>query len=156
MKTAWKPFALFVVLSLAAGGIGSLFTIPAIGSWYAGLVHPSWTPPNWVFGPVWNTLYILMGLSAGFVWNSGRKGREWAIALFVLHLGVNIAWSVVFFGLEDVVSALVIIKSLWLLIVAMMIFFWRFSHRATYLLIPYLLWVTYASTLNLGIILLNP
>ncbi len=153
---AWGPFALCIVLALAAGGIGSIYTLPSITTWYASLVQPSWTPPNWVFGPVWTTLYVLMGISAGLVWKSSKPGKKFALGIFFAHLIVNTAWSVVFFGLHDALAALMIIKSLWVLIVILMILFWKYSRTAAYLLIPYLLWVTYATSLNLGIILLNP
>jgi tryptophan-rich sensory protein len=149
------PFAICIAASLAAGFIGLFATMSQITTWYATLVHPWWTPPNWVFGPVWTVLYVLMGVSAALVWQTGKKGRWLALSLFFFHLLVNAAWSLVFFGLEDPVSALLIIKSLWLLIVVLMVVFWRFSRTAVYVLIPYLLWVTYATSLNLGIILLN-
>ncbi len=150
------PFLVCVALSLAAGFIGSFYTIDSISTWYQFLTRPSWTPPNWVFGPVWTTLYVLMGISAALVWRTGKQGTRWVLTLFFAHLVVNVAWSVVFFGMHDPVSGLLIIKALWLLIVALMILFWRYSRTATYLLIPYLVWVTYATTLNLGIIMLNP
>lgn len=153
---AYLPYVLCIGLSLAAGFIGSFFTFDSITTWYNTLTQPSWTPPNWVFGPVWTTLYVLMGVAAALVYKSGQKGRWLALSLFFFHLVVNAAWSIVFFGMHEPAAALLIIKALWLLIVAMMIFFWRYSRTATYLLIPYLVWVTYASTLNLGIILLNP
>ncbi len=150
------PFIICIGLSLAAGFLGSFYTIDSISTWYQFLTRPFWTPPNWVFGPVWTTLYVLMGISAGLVWRTDKKGKWWVLALFFAHLIVNVAWSVVFFGMHDPVSGLLIIKALWLLIVALMLVFWRYSRTATYLLIPYLVWVTYASTLNLGIIMLNP
>lgn len=152
----YRPYVVCIAASLLAGALGSYFTGNAITTWYAHLTQPYWTPPNWVFGPVWTTLYILMGIAAGLVWKSERtEGKAFALSVFFFHLLVNASWSIVFFGLQDVASALIIIKSLWLLIVALMLLFWRFSHRATYLLIPYLLWVSYASTLNLGILILN-
>ena len=155
-KATWLPFTVCIAASLAAGIFGSVFTISNIETWYATLVQPAWTPPNWVFAPVWNLLYVLMGISAGLVWKSERAGKWWVLGLFFFHLLVNSAWSIVFFGLHDTYSALLVIKALWLLIVAMMIAFWRYSRLATYLLIPYLVWVSYAASLNLGIMLLNP
>lgn len=157
MKTrSWMPFFVCIALSLAAGGIGAAFTLPSIPTWYAALNHPSWTPPNWVFGPVWNTLYVLMGIAAGLVWKNGTKGKYVVLTIFFLHLVLNAAWSIVFFGLHDVFAALIIIKLLWLSIALLMYLFWRHAKAATYLLIPYLMWVTYASSLNFGILLLNP
>ena len=155
-QKSWLPFALCIGATLGASAVGAFFTIGSIPTWYAGLVHPSWTPPAWVFGPVWTVLYILMGIAAALVWRSQKKYRDDALLFFFAHLLVNISWSLVFFGLQDPASALIIIKSLWLLIVVLMCVFWRFSRTATYLLVPYLIWETYASTLNLGIIFLNP
>ncbi|MGE5541231.1 MAG: TspO/MBR family protein [Bacillota bacterium] len=149
------PFLICIGLAFLAGAIGSFYTFPNIASWYAGLVHPSWTPPNWVFGPVWTTLYILMGMAAALIWRSGRKGTLLPLALYFVQLTVNASWSIVFFGMHNLIGGLVIIKVLWLMIAALMALSWRYSRTATYLLIPYLLWVTYAATLNLGIFLLN-
>lgn len=154
MRTVYAS-VFFVALSLLAGFIGSFFTMPAIEGWYATINRPFWTPPNWVFGPVWTTLYVLMGIAAGLVWSSRKLGRVFAIWLFVAHLVVNSLWSIVFFGLQEPGAALAIIATLWLVIIAMMRVFSRFSRAAAYLLVPYLLWVTYASTLNAGIVFLN-
>lgn len=154
MRTIYASL-FFVALSLLAGFLGSFATMPAIDGWYSTLTRPSWTPPNEVFGPVWTTLYVLMGIAAGLVWSSRMLGRVFAIWLFVAHLVVNTLWSIVFFGLQEPGAALIIIAVLWLVIVAMMRVFSRFSRVAAYLLVPYLLWVTYASTLNAGIVFLN-
>ena len=150
------PYIVCIGFAFLAGAIGSFFTFQNIPLWYNHLVHPFWTPPNWVFGPAWSLLYILMGISAALVWKSQTKGKVLALSIFFFHLIVNSAWSIIFFGLQDPLTALLVIKSLWLLIVALMIVNWRYSRTATLLLIPYLLWVTYAASLNLGIILLNP
>lgn len=153
--TTWKPIAVFIALSLAAGFLGTIFTTPSIPTWYASLVHPSWTPPNWLFAPVWTTLYILMGVAAGLVWKSTRPGSRTAIYLFLAHLAVNAFWSIAFFGLHRLTLAMGVIALLWVSIVVLMVLFWRHSRLATYLMIPYLVWVTYASSLNLGILFLN-
>lgn len=147
--------AFFVLLSLAAGFIGSVFTMDQVNTWYATLNQPSWTPPNWVFGPVWTTLYVLMGTAAYLVSRSPKLGKYPVLWLFVAHLVVNTLWSIVFFTLHELLLAAIIIGLLWLLIVLLMRLYWRHSHLATYLMIPYLLWVSYASTLNLGILFLN-
>lgn len=158
MKTnRYIPYIVCIGATFLAAAIGSIGTIDAIPTWYASLNQPSWTPPNWLFGPVWTLLYILMGISASLVWNSARtEGKRNALALFFIHLVVNTAWSLVFFSLKNVPAALAVIALLWIMIVAMMFVFWKFDRRATYLLIPYLLWVTYATSLNIGILLLNP
>lgn len=145
----------FVLVSLAAGFLGSFFTMDQITTWYATLTKPSWTPPNWVFGPVWTTLYALMGVAAYLVSRSKKLGKTLVLWLFFAHLIVNALWSIVFFGLHELELALGIIVLLWALIVLLMRLYWRYSHVATYLMIPYLLWVSYATTLNLGIIFLN-
>ena len=147
--------AVFIGLSLLAGAIGSIFTFDQIPTWYARLIKPSWTPPSFVFGPVWTTLYVLMGSAAALVWNSKKFGRVFPTWLFIAHLIVNALWSIVFFGLHEVGLALYIILTLAVVIMVMMVIFARYSKLAAWLLLPYLLWVLYASTLNAGIFFLN-
>ncbi len=138
-----------------AGAIGSLFTTSQITTWYAHLVQPSWTPPAWVFAPVWTTLYLLMGIAALLVWRARRSGRAFVIKIFFLQLVLNALWSIIFFGLHASRFAFAIIVLLWMLILWLVFLFARQSRTAAWLLLPYLLWVSYAATLNLGIILLN-
>jgi tryptophan-rich sensory protein len=154
-----------VVVSELAGVIGSLFTISAIpthsaGSgqaWYAGLVKPALNPPSWVFGPVWTTLYFLMGIAAFLVWRMGweRKEVKMALGVFGIQLFLNAIWSIIFFGLHSPGWALVDIALLWLAIVWTMVVFYKISKPAAYLLVPYLLWVSFASYLNYAILVLN-
>ena len=151
-----KPFRLlaFILLSLAAGALGSLSMGDGL-SWYQTLTLPSWTPPSWVFGPVWTTLYVLMGSAAYLVSRSEKPGRVFVLWFFVAHLVVNALWSITFFGLHEILlSTLVIVLLLFLIILLVAVFF-RYSRTAGYLLLPYLLWVSYATTLNLGILFLN-
>jgi tryptophan-rich sensory protein len=136
------------MLPFIAGAVGSYFTFPSVNSWYAYLPKPSFSPPNWVFAPVWTMLYILMGISLYLVW---KKYRD----LFILHLIINAAWSIAFFGLHEVGLAMVIILLLWGIILAMIIKFYKVSKMASYLLVPYLLWVSFASLLNLSILFLT-
>ncbi len=145
----------FVGISLAAGFIGSLSTMDSIQGWYATLNRPSWTPPNWVFGPVWTLLYVLMGTSAFLVWRSKKIGKYLAIWLFLGHLLVNLFWSIAFFGMQELLLAMIVILVLLGLIIALMRMYAAHSKCAVYLMIPYLLWVTYAATLNLGFLILN-
>lgn len=154
MRT-FLPYVFFIALSLAAGYIGSAFTLDQIGTWYSMLTKPSWTPPSWVFGPVWTTLYVLMGTAAALVWNSRKFGRVAACWFFVAHLVVNALWSIVFFGLHELLLSVCIIVLLWLLIAMLIAVFSRYSRLAAWLLVPYILWVSYASTLNVGIYFLN-
>ncbi len=146
-----------LVSCLAAGGIGSIFTSRSIPTWYAAQKKPPYTPPNRVFGPVWTTLYIMMGVSVFLVWSKGL-GAEAALAgfsLFWAQLAVNIAWSAVFFTLKSRIGGLVTIIVLWLLILATLIFFFMVSVVSGALLVPYLAWVTVATYLNGGLWILN-
>lgn len=149
-------FLLCIGASLGAGFWGSTATILSITGWYAGLVRPVWTPPNWLFMPVWTLLYLLMGSATALVWNSAKPGAWRPVAFFFVHLLVNAYWSIVFFGQHDPKTAFALIVVMWLMIAGMMFWFWKYSRLATYLLVPYLIWVSYASSLNLGIIMLNP
>ncbi len=152
-----------LIFTEGAGVIGSLFTFPAIPTWYAGLTKPSFTPPDFLFGPVWTTLYFMMGLAAFFVFQKSwyarsvqqKKRVRSALFLFVLQLVLNVSWSVIFFGMHLPVLALVDICWLWFAIVITMYKFFRVSETAMFLLVPYLLWVTFTAVLNLGIVALN-
>lgn len=147
----------FIVLSQAAGLIGSLFTAPAINSWYVDLIKPGIAPPNWVFAPVWTTLFLLMGVSAFLVWRRGIHRAEVKVALvvFLIQLILNISWSFLFFGLRSPGAAMIEILILWLAIFANIIVFYKLSKIAGLLLVPYLLWVSFASYLNFLIWNLN-
>lgn len=144
-----------VAICLSAGFLGSIFTSSKIPSWYASLIKPSFNPPNWVFGPVWTTLFILMGVSLYLVWTSKTKSNE-PYYLFSIQFLLNILWSAIFFGMQSPFYALIEIVLLWILILLTMISFWKISKTAGMLLIPYILWVSFAAFLNLNIWLLNP
>jgi benzodiazapine receptor len=146
-----------ILASFAAGGIGILFTFKAIPTWYAGLKKPPYTPPNWVFGPVWTTLYILMGISVFLVWRNGLdvNGALLAFTLFWVQLVLNALWSIVFFGMKSKLGGVITIIVLWLLILATVITSFQVSGCAGALLIPYIVWVSIASYLNIGVWLLN-
>jgi benzodiazapine receptor len=149
---------LFIVFCEIAGVIGSLFTTPSIPGWYAGLRKPSLAPPNWVFAPVWTTLYALMGISLFVVWrkSSGKGLRSVAISAFMLQLALNALWSYLFFGLQSPFLGVIEITILWLAIVATIAFFSRISKLASLMLLPYLAWVSFAGYLNYLIFTLNP
>ncbi|MBA3724331.1 MAG: tryptophan-rich sensory protein [Candidatus Levybacteria bacterium] len=136
---------------------GNLITMPAIESWYPTLAKPSFTPPNWLFGPVWSLLYFMMGISFYLIWKKGDKDVKLrkALHVFLFQLFFNFLWTFVFFGLEQPLAGFIVIASLWISILYTIILFRKISQPAAYLLIPYLLWVTYASFLNLFIVLLN-
>lgn len=146
-----------IVISEAAGIIGSLFTASAIPGWYAGLVKPEFNPPNWVFGPVWTTLYALMGIAAFLVWKRGSERREvkTALAIFVGQLALNTLWSIIFFGLNNPGAAFIEIILLWIAIAITIAVFAKISRAAAWLLVPYLLWVSFAGYLNYAIWALN-
>ena len=146
-----------IVVSELAGIIGSIFTISAIPNWYTALTKPTLNPPSWIFGPVWTTLYALMGTAAFLVWKKGLDRSDVRKALFVfgLQLLLNATWSIVFFGLQSPAWALVNIVALWLSIVWTMILFYKISKISTWLLVPYILWVSFAMYLNYSIWMLN-
>lgn len=150
-----------IIVSVAAcqlaGIVGSLFTTPAIPTWYANLKKPSFSAPNWLFGPVWVTLYTLMGISLYLVWQKRNEVKiAWpAIIFFLVHLVINALWSIVFFGQKNIFGALILIVVLWLMIVASIVLFYKVNKTAAYLLIPYLLWVSFASFLNYSFWRLN-
>jgi benzodiazapine receptor len=147
-----------IIICQSAGFIGSIFTTPSIPTWYAFLKKPSFTPPNWLFGPVWITLYILMGISAFLVWKKGlgTEGVKLALCIFIVQLIFNALWSIVFFGQQSIFGGIIIIIILWILILLSIIFFLKISIVAGVLLIPYLFWVSFASLLNISIYKLNP
>lgn len=159
-----------IAVSEMAGVIGAFFTTPSIAGWYAGIVKPALNPPAWVFGPVWTTLFALMGIAAFFVWSSyaeasadKKKGIKIALALFGIQLVLNTLWSIIFFGstsltingLNNIGIALIEIVFLWLAILATIIAFGKISKPAAWLLVPYILWVSFAMYLNYAIWALN-
>ncbi|MFC1984526.1 TspO/MBR family protein [Chloroflexota bacterium] len=146
-----------IVACFAAAVIGSLFTFKAIPAWYAGLKKPRYTPPNWAFGPVWTTLYVLMGISVFLVWQNGLAINDVLLAftLFWIQLVFNALWSIIFFGMKSKGGGVIIIITLWLIILATIIASFQVSGWAGALLIPYIIWVSIASYLNIGIWWLN-
>ncbi|MBU4360264.1 tryptophan-rich sensory protein [Candidatus Parcubacteria bacterium] len=150
----YKRLIISLALPQLAGFIGSLFTTPAIPIWYASLIKPSFSPPNWIFGPMWILLYILMGISIYLIWNNIEKNKN-IFWLFWIHLFFNATWSIIFFGLQNPGLAFVNILIILLFIIILIIKFYKINKYASYLLIPYLLWVSFASALNYFIWYLN-
>ncbi len=169
-----------ILICEGAGIIGSFFTAPAIKTWYASLEKPVFSPPNWVFAPVWTILFLLMGISLYLVWlknwnvkapenESVKKAwnpistklwlgswkEENAVAIFVLQMVLNILWSIIFFGLKSPAAAFVEILMLWFAILYTIVNFYRISKLAAYLLIPYIIWVSLAAVLNFSVWWLN-
>lgn len=161
----YKRLAVCLAVPQLAGIVGAFFTAPAIPTWYAALQKPSFSPPNWLFGPVWILLYLMMGVAAYLVWSkasggwgtlTGRnKKAKSALIIFCAHLFFNAIWSVIFFGMRNPGLALVDIVAIWIFIVILIIKFWKIDRRAAWLLIPYFLWVSFASILNYFIWILN-
>jgi len=147
-----------ILLCQVVGVVGSLFTYPSIQTWYATVRKPDFTPPNWVFAPVWTTLFVLMGISAYLIWNRGLENRKVKTALlfFVIQLALNILWSFLFFKLQSPLYAFFEIIVLWLAILLTILNFFKISVTAGWLLIPYIIWVSFAAILNFSIVRLNP
>ncbi|HNT60855.1 MAG TPA: tryptophan-rich sensory protein [Candidatus Bilamarchaeaceae archaeon] len=157
-KVNWAKLVGCVLLCQMAGVIGSFFTMDAIPGWYAGLEKPDLAPPNWVFAPVWISLYALMGVALYIVWEEGleKKGVKGALLVFGAQLVVNAAWSIVFFGMQSPMAAFFVIILLWALIIEALREFYGISRWAGLALVPYLLWVSFAALLNFAIWMLNP
>jgi tryptophan-rich sensory protein len=144
---------IFAAVCLAVAGIGGLVTARSVPTWYARLHKPPWTPPAWVFGPVWTALYLMMACAAWLVWR--RAGAAVPLILFFVQLALNGAWTPIFFGLKLPGPAFGVIVALWWAILATTIAFWRATPLAGALMLPYLAWVTFAGALNFAIWRMN-
>jgi len=142
---------------LLASSIGSFATVRAIPTWYRRLAKPSFNPPEWLFGPAWAVLYLLMAVAAWLVWKQGwnAPGVKVALAFFLVQLIINALWSVLFFGLRSPLAGLMDIVVMWLAILATIVLFFRVSALAGVLLLPYIAWVSFAAILNAAILRLN-
>ncbi len=149
-----SPFKLIasIVICQLAGVIGSFFTVSSISTWYAALVKPTFSPPNWVFVPVWIFLYLLMGIALYLIW---VKNSQLAISLFAVQMLLNISWPFLFFGLRAPLLGLIDIILLLLAILISIKVFYKVSKNAAFLFVPYFLWVAFATMLNYGIWILN-
>lgn len=145
-----------LLLPLSVGAVAGMFTSQAVPTWYASLNRPSFSPPNWVFGPVWSTLYTILGVSFFLIWKENpSKQRNLAIIVFSIQMLLNFVWSFIFFYFNMIGAALIEIILLWLSIVTMIYLFYKVKPLAAYLNIPYLLWVSFATILNAGYFFLN-
>jgi benzodiazapine receptor len=150
-----RPLLFFVLVTLVVGALASVFTEPSIPTWYAALIHPSFAPPNWVFAPVWTTLYVIMAVAVWRVWRiAGTKSPE--MGAYVLQLIFNFAWSAIFFAAHQIGLALIEIGILVALILVTAILFWRRDRLAGLLFLPYLAWTSFATALNYAFWSLNP
>lgn len=153
----WMKLVISVAVPVVIGFIGGQFSKPEIDGWYQSIEKPLWQPPNWVFGPVWTALYILMGISLYLVWksNTPENRKRTAIALWIVQLVFNFLWSYIFFSLHELGWALAEILVLWVFILLTIFAFARISKLAAWLLVPYISWVSFASILAYTIYQLN-
>jgi len=149
-------FIVILALCLAVSAVGGAVTAGSVGTWYPTLAKPAFNPPDWIFAPVWTALYFMMAIAAWRVWRRcGLRNAGWALSLFALQLGLNLAWSIVFFGMRAVGAALAEIVVLLLAILATTAVFWRRDRAAGMLFLPYAAWVAFAAVLNAAIWRLN-
>lgn len=154
LQQPWIKLLLWLALCLGAGMLGGFFTADAVRQWYPTLLKPAWNPPAWLFGPVWTTLYVMMAVAAYRIGQRARRGLP--LALFLLQLAFNAAWSPVFFGAHRIGAALVVLAALWLTLAATTFVFFRRDKFAGALLVPYLAWCSFAGALNFTLWRLNP
>ena len=149
-------FIAFLVLCLAVAALGGAATASSVGNWYPTLAKPAFNPPNWIFAPVWTALYFMMAVAGWRVWRrDGLRRARWALTLFALQLALNLAWSILFFGMRSIGAALIEIVLLLLAILATALAFWKRERAAGMLFIPYAAWVAFAAVLNAAIWRLN-
>ncbi len=154
--TRFIPIFISILIAQAAGIVGSVFTASSVRTWYVALAKPTWNPPSWVFGPVWTTLFTLMGIAAGMVWaRRGEPGASAALWAYGIQLGLNVLWSILFFNVQSPGAAFVEIILLLVTIIITTVLFWRINSVAGALLLPYIAWVSFAAYLNYTIWQLN-
>ena len=154
LKNKFISFILFFIITYSASFIGRMVTISLKEPWYSQLLKSNYNPPDWVFAPVWTTLYLMMTFSIWFYWHS--KNREMnTIYIYFIHIVFNTTWSIVFFGLHQILLALIVLMILVILIIILIIKFKRVNYVSSYLMIPYLLWSCYALFLNFNLYILN-
>ena len=145
-----------LIATIGIGSLGGIFTIAEIPNWYAGLNKPSFNPPNWLFGPVWTSLYTMMGVAFYLIWKQAETAtRKKAILLFIIQFVLNFFWSIIFFSLHSIGAALIEIIVMWIFILLTIIQFSKLSKPAAWLLVPYIAWVSFASLLTASIWKLN-
>ena len=154
LKNKFLSFILFFIITFSASFIGGLITISFKDPWYSQLVKSNFNPPDWIFAPVWTTLYLMMTLAIWFFWHSKNRNFN-TIYLYFIHILFNTTWSIVFFGLHQILLALFVLFGLILMIMILMLRFKRVNIVSYYLMIPYLLWCCFALFLNLNLLILN-
>lgn len=155
-QPGWVPVAFAALAAILVAVLGFLAT--DLEGWYQTLVRPAWQPPDWLFGPIWTSIYAMAALAGVLAWHEARdaNARSWILALFALNGFLNVLWSLLFFRLQRPDLALAEIFLLWLSIVALIVGLRSFSRTTTWLLLPYLAWVTFAAALNAAVVRLNP
>ena len=154
LKNKFISFTLFFIITYSASFIGGMVTISLKEPWYSQLVKSNYNPPDWVFAPVWTTLYLMMTLAIWFYWHS--KNREMnTVYIYFIHIVFNTTWSIIFFGLHQILLALIVLMFLIILIIILILKFKRVNYVSSYLMIPYLLWSCYALFLNFNLFILN-
>lgn len=155
-QKSWISLLLFVLLCLFLGFVGSVWTRETVTTWYPALIKPSWTPPNWVFGPVWTLLYLMIAMSGWLIYQAeNSQNRSIALGFYTIQLFLNFIWPLLFFSLQNPLWGLIDILLLCLFISLTILKAWEVRPIAAVLLIPYLFWVVYAASLNAGVWLLN-
>ena len=154
LKNKFISFILFLIITYSASFIGGMATISFKEPWYSKIIKSNYNPPDWIFAPVWTTLYLMMTLAIWFFWHSKNRDMN-TIYIYFIHIVFNTTWSIVFFGLHQILFALIILLILIFLIVILFIRFKRVNLVSYYLMIPYLLWTLYALFLNFSLLILN-
>ena len=154
LKNKFLSLILFSIVTFSASFIGGLVTISLKEPWYSGLIKSNYNPPDWIFAPVWTTLYIMMTLAIWFFWHSKKRDVN-TIYIYFIHIVFNATWSIIFFGLHQILLALIVLISLILIIIILMLRYKRVNIVSYYLMIPYLLWCCYALFLNFNLLMLN-
>ena len=154
LKNKFLSFILFFIITYSASFIGGFATVSFKEPWYSQLVKSNYNPPDWVFAPIWTTLYLMMTLAIWFYWHSKNRDIN-TIYVYFIHIVFNTTWSIVFFGLHQILLALIVLLVLIFLIIVLILKFKRVNLVSYYLMIPYLLWTTYALFLNFNLLILN-
>jgi len=154
LKNKFISFILFFIITYSASFIGGMATISFKEPWYSGLIKSNYNPPDWIFAPVWTTLYLMMTLAIWFYWHSKNRDMN-TIYIYFIHIVFNTTWSIVFFGLHQILLALIVLMILIALIIILILRFKRVNYVSSYLMIPYLLWSCYALFLNFNLYILN-
>ena len=154
LKNKFISFFLFLIITFSASFVGGMVTIRFKEPWYSQLVKSNFNPPDWVFAPVWTTLYLMMTLAIWFYWHSKNRNMN-TVYIYFIHIVFNTTWSIVFFGLHQILLALIVLVILIILIIILIIRFKRVNYVSTCLMIPYLLWTCYALFLNFNLYILN-